>query len=54
MPPWLIQDIQSTLDIVTLHLREFRYKVQIFGVVYMDAPMAGIMLRLFEIRVNSI
>ena len=41
--------IQSTLDKVTLDLREIRYKVQIF-VLILAAPISGIMLRPFEIR----
>ena len=41
-------DIQSTLDIVTLDLREIRYKRQIFGAP--AVPIGDIMLSPFEIR----
>ena len=40
--------IQSTLDIVTLDLREIRYRGQIFGAP--AVPMGDIMLSPFEIR----
>ena len=40
--------IQSTLDIVTLDLREIRYKGQFFGAP--AVPMGDIMLSPFEIR----
>ena len=44
---WKIH-IQSSLDIVTLDLREIRYRRQIFGAP--AVPMGDIMLSPFEIR----